>query len=557
MTSTDIRVVVAIDFGTTYSGFAYANKINPEEIETNTRWSGREGLPKTNTALLYDANCDQVLRWGELALFQEQRRKKNQDAEQFHIIERFKLHLDNKMKQKPQLPIMFDYKKAITDYLIKMKGVIEESLERRWPGLSLKQVLFVLSVPAEWLPYTRAVLRECVFRAGFIDEDTHSNLEFITEPEAAAIHCLSVCNEHDLEENDTFLVVDCGGGTVDLTVRTLLAGNKLREVTVRSGGLCGSTFVDDEFLKFLGRKVGIKALGAFKEQAYEDLQKLIHRFFCRYVKLPFTGYEDEFEPIELDLETNCSALIPYISGELKDKLEEEDWIIDIEYDDVKNMFDPAIQTIIRLIDAQLNSVPPNKVKAMFLVGGFSESPYLTRRIKESFEDRVQTIAFPRNPIAAIVKGAVSYGLNMQVIESRIIPWTFGIEVKGHFDENNDPIRLRTHDGRIWRFDILVSKGESLKLNEERGKEYKPFQDNQEAIVFKVLYSKIKYPRYPSQNNVEVLGELRILLPDIHLGRNRPIEFSLKFAKEEIKAAARNKITDKIYQTTFKYPFELK
>lgn len=115
----------------------------------------------------------------------------------------------------------------------------------------------------------------------------------------------------------------------------------------------------------------------------------------------------------------------------------------------------------------------------------------------------------------------------------------------------------THDGRIWRFDILVSKGESLKLNEERGKEYKPFQDKQEAIVFKVLYSKIKYPRYPSQNNVEVLGELRILLPDIHLGRNRPIEFSLKFAKEEIKAAARNKITDKIYQTTFKYPFELK
>ncbi|CAB4494383.1 unnamed protein product [Rhizophagus irregularis] len=402
MTSTDIRVVVAIDFGTTYSGFAYANKINPEEIETNTRWSGREGLPKTNTALLYDANCDQVLRWGELALFQEQRRKKNQDAEQFHIIERFKLHLDNKMKQKPQLPIMFDYKKAITDYLIKMKGVIEESLERRWPGLSLKQVLFVLSVPAEWLPYTRAVLRECVFRAGFIDEDTHSNLEFITEPEAAAIHCLSVCNEHDLEENDTFLVVDCGG-----------------------------------------------------------------------------------------------------------------------------------------------------------VGGFSESPYLTRRIKESFEDRVQTIAFPRNPIAAIVKGAVSYGLNMQVIESRIIPWTFGIEVKGHFDENNDPIRLRTHDGRIWRFDILVSKGESLKLNEERGKEYKPFQDKQEAIVFKVLYSKIKYPRYPSQNNVEVLGELRILLPDIHLGKNRPIEFSLKFAKEEIKASARNKITDKIYQTTFKYPFEQK
>jgi hypothetical protein len=39
-------------------------------------------------------------------------------------------------------------------------------------------------------------------------------------------------------------------------------------------------------------------------------------------------------------------------------------------------------------------------------------------------------------------GAVSYGLDMRVIESRIIPWSFGIEVKGNFDEETDPIRLR-------------------------------------------------------------------------------------------------------------------
>jgi len=75
------------------------------------------------------------------------------------------------------------------------------------------------------------------------------------------------------------------------------------------------------------------------------------------------------------------------------------------------------------------------------------------------------------------------------------------------------------------------------------------------LFFKVYYAKFKNPRYPSQNNVEFLGKLRILLPDVHLGKNRPIEFSLKFAKEEIKATARNKITREIYQTTFRYPFE--
>lgn len=34
-----------------------------------------------------------------------------------------------------------------------MIKVIEETLERSWPGLSLNQVLFVLSVPAEWVDY--------------------------------------------------------------------------------------------------------------------------------------------------------------------------------------------------------------------------------------------------------------------------------------------------------------------------------------------------------------------------------------------------------------------
>ena len=34
----DIRIFVAIDFGTTYSGFAYVHKENPENIETNHTW---------------------------------------------------------------------------------------------------------------------------------------------------------------------------------------------------------------------------------------------------------------------------------------------------------------------------------------------------------------------------------------------------------------------------------------------------------------------------------------------------------------------------------------
>jgi len=151
--------------------------------------------------------------------------------------------------------------------------------------------------------------------------------------------------------------------------------------------------------------VGIKALRNFKEQAYGDLQKLTYRFFCHYVKLPCTGDPNEFEPVELDLEAQCPTLLQYITGEAKDRLKNEDWIIDLEYVDIKNMFDPAINEVINLIDAQLNSLPRKlRIKAMFLVGGFSESPYLIKRIKETFRNKVPKIASPRQPIAAIVKG---------------------------------------------------------------------------------------------------------------------------------------------------------
>ena len=52
-----------------------------------------------------------------------------------------------------------------------------------------------------------------------------------------------------------FMIVDCGGGTVDLTTRKV-EGNQLGEITERAGDYCGSTFIDREFIIYLRRKLG-------------------------------------------------------------------------------------------------------------------------------------------------------------------------------------------------------------------------------------------------------------------------------------------------------------
>jgi hypothetical protein len=102
------------------------------------------------------------------------------------------------------------------------------------------------------------------------------------------------------------MIVDCGGGTVDLTTRELLSGNKLGEITERTGGYCGSSYVDDEFVRFLEDKVGKSTIKIFKEKHYRQMQYLIQEF-CKRVKLPFTGdvgddEDDDPQIIEMSIE---------------------------------------------------------------------------------------------------------------------------------------------------------------------------------------------------------------------------------------------------------------
>ncbi|PKY24632.1 hypothetical protein RhiirB3_527366 [Rhizophagus irregularis] len=114
----DIRVVVGIDFGTTYSGFAYAHVTNPEII-TNDVWPKQIGQMKTNTVLNYDIEFIDVECWGYPALAKKPKRKEKNSSTK--PVELFKLHLgDMPESDKPYLPPNLSYKKAITDYLREM-----------------------------------------------------------------------------------------------------------------------------------------------------------------------------------------------------------------------------------------------------------------------------------------------------------------------------------------------------------------------------------------------------------------------------------------------------
>jgi molecular chaperone DnaK (HSP70) len=236
------------------------------------------------------------------------------------------------------------------------------------------------------------------------------------------------------------MIVDCGGGTVDLTTRKLINNEQLGEITERAGDFCGSTFIDAEFIKYLQKKLGDEPLDLFRDNDYGQMQYLIQEF-CRLGKIPFTGEDPDFS-YELDI-NSFPTLKQYVTDEnVREALEDDEWIIEINFDDMKSIFEPVVQRILHLITAQLDNTQES-CSAMFLVGGFSESKYLQQKIRDRFNHQVNdNISVPIHPMAAIARGAALYGLSIKssyldnvgndvkmkcVIASRTLKYTYGVD----------------------------------------------------------------------------------------------------------------------------------
>ncbi|CAG8734623.1 17703_t:CDS:10, partial [Racocetra persica] len=563
----DIRYVVALEIGTTHSGFAYASRANPENITNDTNFHQKSsedivknygpeqtGVFKTNTVVAYDENL-QPVAWGYPALIQEPLKKKGALAKpQLKPVELFMLHLiDLREDDKPPLPPGIDAKRVITDYLHEMNKPILDTLSTRWPIIQYpQQVRFVLPVPDHWGYKSKAIMRECMYNAGYLEHRQSENLEFITVSEAAAIYCLKTMNEYHLSVGSSILIVDCEGGTVDLTTRTLLPRMLLGEVTERSGDLCGSSYVDREFLKFLGRKLGFAAMKKLKENHYEQMQYLVQQF-CLIAKFSFNGNPYEYTSKELDIELICPSLMQYVTGKARELMEESEWLIDLDYQTVKDMFDPVLKKIIDLIQRHCISTE-RRCAAMFLVGDFSEIHYLQSQIRRQFATQIPIIAAPKQPTA----GALEYGLNITrtlkygLNITGTLNFCYGIEISVKWERHDPPERC-TPSGHIFRFHRLALRGTEVAINQIF---YYTFavDPNQTDMVINVFTTMDNNAKYCDEDGMKMLGNIKIDLSDLKEQKKLlgftlkkkvvEVEFILTFGAAEIIAMAINKKTGK-------------
>lgn len=452
------KLIVGVDFGTTFSGVAAAYSATPDDVDIVKSWPGGNGITsdKCPTEIAYgssknkgeDGDKDDI-RWG----FQF----KPEDSR----LRCIKLFLDRNQKL-PHFVSPLDtaaqlrkcgrtVMDAIADYLKKIYEHTMETMTRRYGEGFMKstKVEFVLTVPALWSDAAKNATLQAAERAGM---GSRHELKLISEPEAAAVYTLKTIQPSGLKLGEHYIVCDAGGGTVDLIAYKVTHVNPLRieESVVGIGGLCGSAFLNYRFEDCVRQKLGHERYKEMRDKKPKTWMMGL-RYFDEFVKRNFNETQHD----------EVNVPFPGLPDDEEAGLESGFMVLTAE--EVKIIFDPVISEVIDLIEGQVDAVRSQggSVSGIILVGGFGQSNYLYTRVKQHFntapppaysskptheaaqatQSSVEVLQ-PLHAWTAVVRGAVIRGIEGSLVETRRSRWHYGTSYATVFDETKHPVSDR-------------------------------------------------------------------------------------------------------------------
>lgn len=415
-------------------------------------------------------------------------------------------------------------------------------------------------------------------------ERNADRLSLALEPEAAAIYCQrmvlqgskpSYCTDSPAPSSSC-LVLDIGGGTVDVTAHKVDTSGNVNVIALPEGNDWGGTKVNEQFSLLLQKIVhDSKGSGFSRLLASGDgtkarirLNDLIYKRF-EDAKIDFgnsacgTGanQEDEEGIIELHHEfIQCygkTAIIEGVASLNDDQIEFTNQSLCIQYTRMESLFKPAIDGIIACVVPFLKA-HKGAIKTVYLVGGFGGCKYVYEKLKTAFNAKFGMGTFqlivPSEHRLAVAQGAVLYRLHSELIRSRKIDATYGIEVATQFvPKLHNPCYRQCDEEGIDLckniFLVFVQKGEVIKADELFQTTVHPDQfevDTAEIDIYCTDRVGIQYTEDKSgKATVRRAGELIIKLPNPgKLKRmQRPIKVLMDFSGPEIQAKA-------IYEVAF-------
>jgi len=227
-----------------------------------------------------------------------------------------------------------------------------------------RDMIVVLAHPNGWEGAQQQQMRQSAILAKLVTDTSsgHDRVVFVTEGEASLHFCVRGTFIDDTRRG--FIIADLGGGTLDFSAYKIRSQEPLRveEIDVPKCILEGSVLVTQRASVFLKDKLK----GSMFSDS-EALQQMSHKF-DQSTKLSFRRKQD-------------TCYIAFGSSRDQDK---EHGIrggrMKLSGEEVAAFFEPSVSATVKAINEYIRDCPI-KVSAVYLVGGFSSSPYLKSEIE--------------------------------------------------------------------------------------------------------------------------------------------------------------------------------
>lgn len=555
------RVVAAIDFGTYGTGFAWATVSQDNSDRGNRRisffedWEDQKlSYPKNRSALLLDAQ-GKLLSWGYRAVAEMDTMPKEAG---------WRLQVGFKMSLQRNL--------GVTDTVGGDSGVV---LAGNAPDafhltvLCLEQVFakardhitrgayqesdirWCLTVPAIWDQYTRDMMFKAAVQAGLPNDP--ECLLLAQEPAAAALYCAAKGETVLSTPGTRFLVVDAGGGTVDITSYEVADDGRLNELASATGAKTGSDYLNEAFMnEVLVGRFGLRAIS----RILRDQRSAIAGTIDAWERAKRSFSPDSAGDLVIPLSAPFyAALVRERASGRWDGTEEPATEVVVSRALIASLFDQRIDETIEAVEQQLKEMRSASGitggEIALLVGGFAESPYLRARLGERLTDRGVRLLVPEQPSVAVLAGAVHFAYDPSVFLSWRAPFTVGIGIARPFRQGRDPedkkvIGYNNRELCDGRFDVFVASREAVATDQPVKRDYLPIKDDQTAITLR-LYSTPKIDvEYVTEPEVKPLASLHVdLSQSMHSPpEERNVEVAMYLGQTHIRVEARNVRTNK-------------
>ena len=411
-------------------------------------------------------------------------------------------------------------------------------------------------------------------------ESNPDRLSLALEPESAAIECKKTLftAQRDVTGTrnvDNYLIVDCGGGTVDIATHGI-DDNHVMELAPSAGNMSGGITINQRFRYFLSCFVDDPDFVRFlsdpdpevRSKRESEINRIVYtNFETQKICFGNQGREDSFvvefnhvfsKKFDKLMETKAATL-----NHTNIQIEDDGSRMRLSHTQMGKFFEPTIVEIKDLICGHIETNNLSLViDTIFWVGGFGGCKYLRNQLEAAIDSkfgRKYTHSCPSEPDLAVVRGALAFRCDPSVIQRRKADATYGIACRIPFDESKHRKDYRQDDdddhSKKWCdniFSTFIERNEDICTNEIFVKQYRPLTRSTKLIALTFYSAPHSNVWYTTESGVTELATMEVDIAG--RGRDREIEVVFDITHTEIQVCARDKRSKNEYKIVVDFLF---